>query len=151
MQLRATCISSAVRGMPLIPSIALTAPSFMLAFSVSVLSSQWRATGKSSWRHISIQRTMTCEFCIGKASSLAATIPARFSAARSAGCSPSIPRVSAPMGATKIPPASGDALLSKMKSISAGLSSGGSVFGMQQMVVYPPAAADCVPVMIVSL
>src|SRR5688572_13035690 len=88
---------------------------------------------------------------MGYASSLAATTPALFKDARSHGVSPSIPFVRAPIGATKIPPDCGDDARSIIKSIRAGLSHAGFVQGMQQMIVNPPGAADCIPVRIVSV
>ena len=85
---------------------------------------------------------------IGLPSSLTATAPARFKAAKFVSFSPTLPTVAAAIGNTfTSAPRSGDSI----QRVISGESFTGTVLGMAQTEVNPPAAAAAVPVAIVSL
>src|SRR5271170_7105230 len=85
---------------------------------------------------------------IGLPSSVTATAPAALSDAYSVRASPIDPRVAAPIGKTRIAALRSGACIHRVVSAE---SFTGTVFGMAQTVVNPPAAAAAVPEAIVSL
>src|SRR5208282_3337753 len=145
---RSTMPASAADDMPRSPSRKLVGPSCMEAFSVSRVSSACCTTGKfnsapsrSAARIISSSR-------MGLPSSVTATAPARCNAAKSGSDDPRELRVAAAIGKTLT-----TAVRSGLRSHSTDSteSTTGTVLGMVQTEVKPPAAAAAVPVAIVSL
>ncbi|MEQ1834037.1 MAG: hypothetical protein ABL977_13355 [Candidatus Eisenbacteria bacterium] len=116
---------------------------------LSVGSSSWQMIGRPVERAYSSARRMTAALTTGWPSSENATAPARASASSGANCSPFCPMVTAAIGSTVQCPAA--SARRRTHSTHAAVSTTGSVFGMQAMLVKPPAAAERVPVSMVSL
>jgi len=99
-------------------------------------------------RAYSTARRISSLFCTQRPSSVIATTPACLSEPIGASSSPIRPFEIVPVGNTFTHATS--AARSRIHAIVPGLSAAGEVFGMQTMVVNPPAAAARAPVSIVS-
>ena len=126
----------------------LVGPSFITPPRASVGSSQWSATGTPNVRAYSSAVRMRCALSTGLPSSLTATAPAATISPNSASDSPFCPTEIAPIGYTRAMRARIDCRTTK--PTAAWLSQTGSVFGIAQIAVNPPAAADAAPLAIVS-
>ena len=124
------------------------APAFIEQPPVSRVSSACWITGKPARAAAMSASCMIASPRIGLPSSVTATAPAALSEPYSVSFSPMLPRVAAAIGKTRIAaPRSG---LSIQRVVS-GESLTGTVLGIAQTLVNPPAAAAAVPVAMVSL
>lgn len=140
---RASITSSADEGWAASPVQAELIPSCIAARRLSESSSQWLMTGRPKVDAYSRARRMIPALAMGCPSSLTATAPASRSSAISVRALPSNPRVTAATGCTRAVPAS--AARCRMRSVTARLSLGGTVLGMQHTAVNPPATAAAAP------
>ena len=145
---RAIALSSAAAGMPARPSRADTAPSCMTPPPESARSCGCSKTGLPAERAYSRALRRSCASATGDPSSENATAPAAASSMRSASSVPRRPRVIAAIGRTRAAVAASPRAMSC--AIKPAESMAGSVFGMAQTVVNPPASAAWAPVAIVS-
>src|ERR1051325_1746971 len=148
MMFLAPLISSAAEGIPLRPSRAEISPSCIAPPRASERSSQWSATAIPKVCAYSSAVRMRRLEATGFPSSLTATAPASTSSPNSVSCSPFWPIDTAAIGETRAFPAR--AAWRSTKPTVAWLSVTGSVLGIAQTAVNPPAAAAIAPVAIVS-
>ena len=128
--------------------MALTSPSFIAPPSARVGSSQWSATGIPKVRAYSSAVRMRWALTTGLPSSLTATAPAPTISPNSASFPPRWPTDTAPIGYTRAALARWP--WRRTNPTAAWLSVTGSVFGIAQTAVNPPAAAARAPVAMVS-
>ena len=146
---RETMISSCSRGMPLMPSIAETRPSFICPPRHSEQSWEWLMTKLPKCFEYSSAYLITSLLATGRPSSLNATAPACVISPISTHFLPSILLVIAPIGSRSMRPRA--FALATISRVTTALSFTGFVFAIGQQVVTPPATAVSEPVFISSL
>src|SRR4051812_16996509 len=134
---------SAAGGWPRRPARVAAGPSFITPPCARFLSSACCTTTRPKVRAYSSARRIRSAFITGMPSSLTAMMPTSFISPISASDSPLSPLEMAPIGCTRTMAAS--RARRTIKSVTERLSLGGLVFGMQQTVENPPAAAARAP------